>query len=45
MNWGLFGVGMGAPVASAGTLLVVIVYLMTGRWKYNAVKGRMARRG
>jgi putative MATE family efflux protein len=34
---GLFGVGWGAPVASAGTLLVIVVYLMTGKWKRNAV--------
>ncbi|MDR3172452.1 MAG: MATE family efflux transporter [Treponema sp.] len=36
-GWGLFGVGLGAPVASAGTLLVVIGYLISGKWKHNAV--------
>jgi Na+-driven multidrug efflux pump len=36
-GWGLFGVGMGAPVASAGVLLVIIGYLFTGKWKHNAV--------
>jgi Na+-driven multidrug efflux pump len=39
MDWGLLGVGMGAPAASAGALIVVIAYLFTGKWKYNAVKG------
>jgi putative MATE family efflux protein len=33
---GLFGVGLGAPLASVGTLLVIVVYLMTGKWKRNA---------
>ncbi|MDR1909717.1 MAG: MATE family efflux transporter [Spirochaetaceae bacterium] len=38
LDWGLFGVGMGAPVASVGTLAVMIVYLSTGKWKRNAVR-------
>ena len=37
MNWGLFGVGLGAPVASAGVLIVVLIYLLSGKWKINAV--------
>jgi putative MATE family efflux protein len=37
LKWGLLGVGMGAPAASAGTLLVIVVYLCTGAWKRNAV--------
>jgi putative MATE family efflux protein len=37
LDQGLFGVGLGAPVASAGTLLVIAAYLMTGKWKRNAV--------
>jgi putative MATE family efflux protein len=36
-EWGLFGVGLGAPVASAGTMLVIAGYLLSGRWKSNAV--------
>ncbi|MDR3276602.1 MAG: MATE family efflux transporter, partial [Treponema sp.] len=36
-GWGLSGVGLGAPAASAGSLLVIVVYLFTGRWKRNAV--------
>jgi putative MATE family efflux protein len=38
LGWGLRGVGMGAPAASAGVLVVIIVYLFTGRWKHNAVR-------
>jgi putative MATE family efflux protein len=37
-GWGLFGVGLGAPVASAGTMLVITGYLLSGRWKYNAIQ-------
>ena len=38
LDWGLYGVGMGAPVASAATLLVIILYLFSGRWKHNVLK-------
>jgi Na+-driven multidrug efflux pump len=38
LGWGLRGVGMGAPAASAGVLLVIIVYLFTGNWKHNAIR-------
>jgi putative MATE family efflux protein len=38
LDWKLLGVGMGAPVASGGVLLVIIGYLISGRWKQNAVK-------
>jgi putative MATE family efflux protein len=37
LQWGLKGVGLGAPVASAGVLLVIIGFLLSGRWKHNAV--------
>jgi len=37
MAWGLKGVGFGVPAASAGVLLVIIVYLFTGKWKLNAI--------
>jgi putative MATE family efflux protein len=40
LHWGLLGVGMGAPVASAGVLAVQLVYLATGKWKRNAVRAR-----
>jgi putative MATE family efflux protein len=38
LGWGLGGVGLGAPVASAGVLLVIVVFLLSGQWKHNAVK-------
>jgi putative MATE family efflux protein len=38
LGWGLFGVGMGAPTASGGVLLVMIGYMISGRWKHNAVR-------
>ena len=38
LNWGLRGVGLGAPVASAGVLVVTIVYLFTGKWKHNVIR-------
>jgi putative MATE family efflux protein len=37
MDWGLKGIGLGAPAASAGVLLVIIIYLGSGKWKKNAV--------
>jgi Na+-driven multidrug efflux pump len=38
LGWGLKGVGLGAPVASAGVLLVMIIYLFTGKWKHNVIQ-------
>jgi Na+-driven multidrug efflux pump len=38
LGWGLTGVGLGAPAASAGVLLVIVVFMLTGRWKHNAVR-------
>jgi len=35
---GLAGVGLGAPVASAGALIVITGFLLSGRWKHNVVK-------
>ena len=37
-DMGLFGVGLGAPVASAGVIIAVVVFLISGRWKHNAIK-------
>ncbi|GHU79921.1 MATE family efflux transporter [Clostridia bacterium] len=37
MGWGLTGIGLGAPAASFGTLLVIIGFMLTGRWKHNVV--------
>ncbi|MDR0402551.1 MAG: MATE family efflux transporter [Treponema sp.] len=37
LDKGLFGVGLGAPIASAGALLLIIGYMISGKWKKNAV--------
>ena len=42
LGWGLRGVGMGAPIASAGVLLVIVIYLFTGKWKHNVIDHRPA---
>lgn len=39
MGWGLRGIGMGAPAASAGSLLLIVYFLLSGRWKHNMIKG------
>jgi Na+-driven multidrug efflux pump len=36
-DWGLYGIGWGAPVASAGTLLLITGYMISGKWKHNVV--------
>jgi putative MATE family efflux protein len=38
LGWGLTGVGLGAPAASAGVLLVMIFYLLSGKWKHNVIQ-------
>ena len=40
LDMGLRGVGFGAPAASLGSLIIVIIYLSTGKWKHNVAKGR-----
>jgi putative MATE family efflux protein len=37
LGHGLFGVGLGAPIASAGTLILIVAYMLSGKWKHNAV--------
>ncbi len=37
LNWGLLGVGLGAPVASFGSLLLVLGFFFTGKWKVNVM--------
>jgi putative MATE family efflux protein len=37
LGWGLKGVGLGAPAASAGALVVIFFYLLSGKWKHNAI--------
>ena len=34
---GIFGIGLGAPVASFGSALLIIAYLISGKWKVNKV--------
>jgi putative MATE family efflux protein len=43
LNMGLGGVGLGAPVASAGSLLIIVLYLVSGRWKENRVIAASAK--
>jgi len=38
LGWGLRGVGMGAPAASLGAFIVIICFLISGRWKQNVVR-------
>jgi putative MATE family efflux protein len=38
LGWGLSGVGLGIPVASLWTLILVIAFLLTGRWKHNVIR-------
>ncbi|MDL2232312.1 MATE family efflux transporter [Ruminococcaceae bacterium OttesenSCG-928-L11] len=40
LGWGLSGIGMGAPAATFGSLLVIIGFLISGRWRVNVVKQR-----
>ncbi len=40
LGWGLKGVGLGAPTATIGTLLIIIAYLLSGKWKRNVIRHR-----
>jgi Na+-driven multidrug efflux pump len=33
LNWGLLGVGLGAPVASIAALTLCVIFYITGKWK------------
>ena len=37
-GWGLRGIGYGAPVASAGVLVIIIMYLFSGKWRHNVIR-------
>lgn len=39
MGMGIMGVGIGAPAASAGSLILIIWFLLSGKWKTNVVRG------
>ena len=35
LNLGLTGVGLGGPMASVGAIILIVVFLISGRWKEN----------
>lgn len=37
LNWGLRGVGMGAPIASLGSLILIGWFYLSGRWRKNVI--------
>lgn len=39
---GLSGVGLGAPVATCGSLMLIIWFGLSGRWRTNVVKKDLA---
>ena len=42
LGWGISGVGLGAPAASAGSLILIVIFLISGKWKINTVKSSYA---
>jgi putative MATE family efflux protein len=42
MQMGITGVGMGIPIASLGTLIIMVGYMLTGKWKHNAAQSGAA---
>lgn len=43
LSLGLKGVGMGAPAASAVSLLLIVGFLISGKWRVNKVEQRMQK--
>lgn len=39
LDWGMMGVGVGAPVASFGSLCLIIGYYLSGKWRQNVAEG------
>ncbi|MFP3155016.1 MATE family efflux transporter [Lachnospiraceae bacterium ZAX-1] len=39
-GWGLFGVGLGSPAGHLGGLLIIIIYLISGKWKQPSIKAK-----
>lgn len=39
MGMGLSGVGLGAPAASFGSLILIVLFGMSGKWRTNVVQG------
>jgi putative MATE family efflux protein len=42
LGWGLKGLGLGAPVASVVSLMMVLGFLISGRWKVNVADRHIA---
>jgi putative MATE family efflux protein len=38
LGQGLYGVGWGAPAASTGALIAIAIFMLSGRWKHNAIQ-------
>lgn len=38
LGMGIYGIGIGAPAASGGSLILILWFLISGRWKKNMVK-------
>lgn len=38
LGWGMIGLGLGVPVATAGTVIGVWLYIATGRWKRSTTR-------
>lgn len=35
LNMGILGIGLASPIASASSLIIQFIYLLTGRWRVN----------
>lgn len=42
LNFGIFGIGLGAPVASIFSTLIVVLFYLSGRWKKSKIVEHMA---
>ena len=40
MGMGLYGVGLGAPIASGAALLFAVIFYLTGKWKKSVVHAK-----
>lgn len=37
LDWGMMGLGLAAPIATAGTALILLLYYFSGKWKLSTV--------
>ena len=37
LGLGILGVGMGSPISNIGSIIIILIYLASGRWKVNKV--------